>query len=46
MKKTTAFTLLILLTLAGAPAGYVAGPVLARANRTVQLAARIWEEDS
>lgn len=38
--------IIALLTVAGALAGYAAGPFLARADGTVRLAARLWQEDS
>jgi len=37
---------LLLLPFAGAILGRLAGPFLARADHTVQVAARIWQEDS
>ena len=41
-------TLLLVATvpLVCALVGYAGGPVLARAHRTVQLAARVWQEDT
>ncbi len=44
--RSRAFMLLLLLSLVGAPFGYLAGPFFARASDTVRLAARVWEEDS
>ncbi len=45
MRKVQAI-LIVVLPVAGAAAGYFSGPFLARANDEVQLARRIWEEDS
>ena len=46
MNRRTSLLLLVVLPLIGGAVGYLAGPTFARTNRTVQLAARIWLEQS
>ena len=44
--RRIALILTLFLPLAGVLLGYMAGPFFARADGTVQLAARIWQEES
>jgi len=45
MKRTAAVLLVLLLPLAGAGLGFLAGPRLARTHKTVRDAARVWKEE-
>lgn len=46
MKRRILVVILLILPLAGAAGGYLAGPFVARVDDRVRLAARLWKEDS